>query len=91
MKGASTNLMLRASDSAQLPPGTSRWVCMAPPLFLRDPLDDDPTDRFAIQACPHCAVLTAVALCQETTTCEACGERIEIAPLVAAVTDGALR
>ena len=52
---------------------------------LPDPPDelDDDTERFALQACPHCAAITAVALCLASTLCEVCGERFEVAPLLA--------
>ncbi|MGO8994929.1 MAG: hypothetical protein ACLQVI_16560 [Polyangiaceae bacterium] len=43
--------------------------------------DDDDTERFALQRCPHCDAMTAVPLCLATTACEACGEDFEVAPL----------
>lgn len=45
--------------------------------------DDEPTERFAVQKCPHCSAATAVALCFATARCEICGERFEVAPLIA--------
>jgi hypothetical protein len=45
--------------------------------------DDEPTERFALQACPHCAAITSVALCFATAGCVVCGERFEVAPLLA--------
>jgi hypothetical protein len=56
---------------------------MAPDLDRDPPADDEPTERFAVQRCPHCAAMTAVALCFATAGCEVCGERFELAPLVA--------
>jgi hypothetical protein len=45
-------------------------------------VDDEPTERFAVQRCPHCAAMTAVALCFATAGCVVCGERFEVAPLL---------
>lgn len=39
------------------------------------------TERFAVQTCPSCSAPTAVPLCVAVSACEACGERIEVAPL----------
>ena len=44
------------------------------------PDDDDPTERFAFQKCPHCAALSAVSLCFTESACTICGEPIEVAP-----------
>ena len=46
-------------------------------------LEDDtgPTERFARQICPHCAADTAVALSFAMTSCDACGEPVEVAPM----------
>jgi hypothetical protein len=43
--------------------------------------EDEPTERFSRQKCPCCGVVTAVPLCLAETTCEACGGRLEVAPL----------
>ena len=56
---------------------------MAPNLDRDLPADDEPTERFAIQKCPHCAATTAVALCFATAGCPVCCERFEVAPLLA--------
>lgn len=46
-------------------------------------LDDEPTERFALQRCPACQSLTQVALSQATATCETCGHVLDVAPLLA--------
>ncbi len=56
---------------------------MAPDLDRDRPADDEPTERFAVQKCPHCAATTVVALCFATAGCAVCGERFEVAPLLA--------
>ena len=45
--------------------------------------EDEPTERFAVQRCPHCSTVTTVALCFATVGCEVCGEPFEVAPLTA--------
>jgi hypothetical protein len=58
----------------------SEWIVMAPDI---DRDDDDPTERFALQTCPHCWGLTPVPLCFAMSACAICGDRIEVAPLIA--------
>ena len=63
-------------------------IIVSVPLLLEGhslplPAEPDDTERFALQTCPHCSSITAVALCLATTTCEVCGERLEVAPLLA--------
>jgi hypothetical protein len=43
--------------------------------------DDDPTERIALQKCPHCGEVTAVPLSLARTHCEVCGEGIAVCPL----------
>ena len=57
---------------------------MDPEIDRRDrATDDEPTERFAVQKCPHCSAVAAVALCFATVGCEVCGEPFEVAPLMA--------
>jgi hypothetical protein len=58
-------------------PSLADGISMAP---HSDPSPDD-TERFALQACPHCAAVDAVLLCVATTVCLACNEPFEVAPL----------
>jgi hypothetical protein len=50
---------------------------------LDPPADEEPTEQFALQRCPHCRGITAVELSLAMTMCVMCGERIEVAPLFA--------
>jgi hypothetical protein len=56
------------------------------PSDSSDPDDDvsDPhedTERFTLQACPHCGAVAPVRLCLSIAACEFCGATFEVAPL----------
>ncbi len=52
---------------------------MATDLSL-DPSEDEPTERFSWQTCPHCGNVTLVSLGEAEVTCDAC-ESFAVAPL----------
>jgi hypothetical protein len=45
-------------------------------------LAPDDTERFTLQACPHCSAVAPVRLSLSTTPCEFCGGCFEVAPLL---------